>query len=191
MRASLKLTIEVKKEKKKKNKKGFPNFTFYNFYNCNCILYRIFRSGVRSREEDKLEFRRRIDSKLHNGERRAESQGVFRVAMRVDWSMWSCGLFQDGDQVAYTTVEHSGTRGQTFYGIWWKLDIECLDGNRANRALLTVSELAVSRRRRRPWSIVRGAGSYLSKRKKKKKVWTGTGLFIIARIFLSFLIILI
>lgn len=25
------------------------------------------------------------------------------------------GLFQDGDQVAYTTVEHSGTRGQTFY----------------------------------------------------------------------------
>lgn len=42
----------------------------------------------------------------------------FRVAMHVDRSMWTCGLFQDGDQVAYTTVEHSGTRGQTFYGIW-------------------------------------------------------------------------
>lgn len=68
----------------------------------------------------------------------------FRVAMHVDRSMWTCGLFQDGDQVAYTTVEHSGTRGQTFYGIWWKLDIEWLDGNRANRVLLTVSELAVS-----------------------------------------------
>lgn len=42
----------------------------------------------------------------------------FRVAMHVDRSMWTCELFQDGDQVAYTTVEHSGTRGQTFYGIW-------------------------------------------------------------------------
>lgn len=190
MRASLKLTIEVKKEKKKKIRKDSP---ISHFIISIIVIVFYIASFV-------PEFDRGKKISLNFGGELIRSCTTGNVEQKAKvCSGWRCVWIGVCGVVGFSRM---GTRWPIQQ---WSIPVHVGKHSTAFGENWISNAWMVTERTAHYWLfpswlflvvVVVHEALYVElariwAKEKKKKVWTGTGLFIIARIFLSFLIILI